>query len=793
MDDDTWDASMEAAVAAAEAAALERRARPVEAVLRPAPVARGVFADDTAPLPPARPVVLAPVFAMAAAGRPVATGVFAGPLPPRAATHPPSGAGAGPWAPTYGRPVHDGMPLHPPAPATAPATAHAFAPTLAYVAPPPPPPPATAAFTVGPGGDVDVEASFDDAVRSALASVGARWVPVDRVWRLPLARLADADAAVRACGVPVAIEPLPDVASRLLRCAAGAPDDSDRYASIPPRLEAALMPFQRDGVRFVLAKGGRALIGDEMGLGKTVQAIAVAAAYRSEWPALIVAPSSLRDAWADALGEWLGVRGERVLVVNSAKDGARIAAGPAPAHDFVVASYALVGKLRPVLEAARFRVVILDESHYIKDAKACARGEGVGAGTGAAAAAPCLHSRIRKRPAPPSRQSQRTKDTVPLAQRATRCLLLSGTPALARPKELFQQLAALLPAAKLRMRDFGERYCKAPPSRFGGVYDGAINLNELNRVLCAAAMVRRLKADVLTQLPPKRRQQVFLTLGAAEKKELGTLAAGLETARRAHAAAVERGGDPGSLQGEERRAVMDAYHKTAQIKCAAVQKYVEELLLSGDKFLIFAHHKELLDAISFTLNKARVKFVRIDGSVASSKRQGLVGDFQAGGDVRAAVLSITAAGTGLTLTGASVVVFAELAWTPGSIVQAEDRAHRIGQSRAVNVYYLHVKGSVDDTIWSTLANKLDAVGQAVDGRADALGVEKAANAGGGAAPGAGALQRCLAAAAAKAGGGTGAASTRALDEYADDDGCSSPVRGAGVENAAPADKRARWA
>jgi len=786
MDDDPWDASMEAAVAAAEAAALARRRAGAEAApARPpaAPVARGIFADEGPPRSAPPPVALAPVFAMAAAGRPVASGVFAGAVPPRAATHPPSGPGA-----AHGRPVHDGMHHNHPAPhaSAPPPAAHAFAPALAYVAPPPPPTTATAAFTVGPGGDIDVIASFDDALRSALASVGAQWVPADRAWRLPLARLADADAAVRTCGVPVNIDSLPDVASRLLRCAAGAPDDSERYATIPPRLEAALMPFQREGVRFALAKGGRALIGDEMGLGKTVQAIAVAAAYRSEWPALIIAPSSLRDAWADALGEWLGVRGERVLVVNSAKDGSRIAAGPAPPHDFVIASYALVGKLRPVLEAARFRVVILDESHYIKDAKV-RRNEGVD-GEGGRATTPTL-------PHPPlllaSSQSQRTKDPVPLAQRAARCLLLSGTPALARPKELFQQLAALLPAAKLRMRDFGERYCKAPPTRFGGVYDGATNLGELNRVLCAAAMVRRLKADVLTQLPPKRRQQVFLTLGAAEKKALSSLAGGLESARRAHAAAAARGGDPGALQGEERRAVMDAYHKTAQIKCKAVQAYVEELLLSGDKFLIFAHHTELLDAITFTLNKARVKFVRIDGSVASHKRQGLVGDFQAGADVRAAVLSITAAGTGLTLTGASVVVFAELAWTPGAIVQAEDRAHRIGQSRAVNVYYLHVRGSVDDAIWSTLATKLDAVGQAVDGRADALGVEKAAKERA-VAPGAGALPRCLAAAAARAGGEAGGAAPPPALEYADDDGCSSPVHGAN-ENDAPADKRARWA
>lgn len=345
------------------------------------------------------------------------------------------------------------------------------------------------------------------------------------------------------------------------------------------------------------------------------------------------------------------------------------------------------------------------------------------------------------------------------------------------------------------MRDFGERYCRAPPSRFGGVYDGATNLDELHRVLTAAVMVRRLKSGVLSQLPPKRRQQVFLTLEPGERSQLAKLTAGLDAARRAMASAAATaaaGGDPSAFRGEERRAIMDAYHATALLKAKAVQRYVQELVDAGDKFLIFAHHTELLDAITAVLNKSRVKFIRIDGSVAASKRQGLVTDFQSGSDVRAAVLSITAAGTGLTLTGASVVVFAELSWTPGQVVQAEDRAHRIGQCRAVNVYYLHVKGSADDVVWATLASKLDAVGHAVDGRADALKLVAPARVA--APPGQATLEGALAAAArrvASSGGGDGGeGSTPAPPPpqlYAEDDGLSSPVHD---ENERP--KRARW-
>jgi SWI/SNF-related matrix-associated actin-dependent regulator 1 of chromatin subfamily A len=83
--------------------------------------------------------------------------------------------------------------------------------------------------------------------------------------------------------------------------------------------------------------------------------------------------------------------------------------------------------------------------------------------------------------------------------------------------------------------------------------------------------------------------------------------------------------------------------------------------------------------------------------------------------VRVAILSIKAAGVGLTMTAASTVVFAEMTWTPGEIIQAEDRAHRIGQASSVNVYFLHIKDSIDDVIWNTIQSKLENLGQTLDG------------------------------------------------------------------------------
>ncbi|KAI7838398.1 hypothetical protein COHA_007802 [Chlorella ohadii] len=496
---------------------------------------------------------------------------------------------------------------------------------------------------------IEVKCGHHEAVSAALKRLpGGQWDPKSRHWRFPLSqhdRLVQALQALTS--VRVRLEPLHPLVTAVLRAASSNPDDSDRYCTLPKDLEQQLMPFQREGVKFALRRGGRVLIGDEMGLGKTVQAIAVAAAYRDEWPLLIIAPSSLREAWADALHRWLGLTEDKVHIVHS---------------------------------------VIADESHSLKESSA-----------------------------------QRTKATVPLIKEARRAILLSGTPALNKPKELFQQLSALVPAAKLKMSVFGERYCQG---HHFDKYGGASNLGELNAMLKSSVLVRRLKRDVLTQLPSKRRQQVILGMDSDAKKMLAGLQKQLDTVRQlmgeeARKAAASGGAVSGSMA--QNNVVTELYKQTAAVKAKAVQEYVQLLLDNGQKFLIFAHHTSLLDAIEHTCNRHKgCQHIRIDGSTPPSQRQSLVNKFQENSDVRVAILSIKAAGTGLTLTAASTVVFAEMTWTPGEIIQAEDRAHRIGQANSVNVIFLHAKGSSDDLIWTSLEKKLDTVGEAIDGEGQAL-------------------------------------------------------------------------
>ena len=133
-----------------------------------------------------------------------------------------------------------------------------------------------------------------------------------------------------------------------------------------------------------------------------------------------------------------------------------------------------------------------------------------------------------------------------------------------------------------------------------------------------------------------------------------------------------------------------------------------------------------MDEIEASVKKLKDKpgYIRIDGKVSGDRRQNLVTQFQSDGKIRIAILSILAAGTGLTLTAASTVVFAELSWGPMTLLQCEDRAHRISQKSVVNIVYLLGKGSLDDKMWPMVKRKMEVISQTMSGKQERMEVEE---------------------------------------------------------------------
>lgn len=435
---------------------------------------------------------------------------------------------------------------------------------------------------------------------------------------------------------------------------------------VDPKLVSSLLPFQRAGVNFAIAKGGRLLLADDMGLGKTIQAICVAAFYRKEWPLLVVVPSSVRFTWEQAFLQWLpSLSPEHINVVVTGKD--RLTAGLVN-----IVSFDLLSKLEKQLKT-HFKVVIIDESHFLKNIK-----------------------------------TARCRAAVPLLKIAKRVILLSGTPAMSRPAELYTQIIAVKPTFFPQFHAFGLRYCDAKRHAWGWDYSGSSNLGELKLLLEEAVMLRRLKSDVLAQLPAKQRKMVVFAPGQISTK-----------ARTSLDAAAKEMTTKGNSKKQQREALILFFNRTAEAKIPSVIEYILDLLESGrEKFLVFAHHKVVLDAITKVLEKKQVQHIRIDGSTSSADREDLCQQFQLSERHAVAVLSITAANMGLTFSSADLVVFAELFWNPGVLMQAEDRVHRIGQSSSVGIHYLVAKGTADDYLWPLIQEKIKVLGEAGVSEAD---------------------------------------------------------------------------
>jgi hypothetical protein len=293
----------------------------------------------------------------------------------------------------------------------------------------------------------------------------------------------------------------------------------------------------------------------------------------------------------------------------------------------------------------------------------------------------------------------------------------------------FWKVNALAPTLVGNYTSYTKQYCNARRGRFGWDVNGCSNADELHCKL-RQIMIRRLKVDVLDELPPKQRSIVPIVIPKSKRKECETLMKELQDTRKS---IFDLCGDEAfGANLEARKLLLQAYQATGVAKADGVCDYVLDWIRGSgtQKVLIFAHHKAVLDAIETTVAKELkgAGHIRIDGSVSAQERNVRVKKFQSCSTIKVAILSMTAAGVGLTLTAATSVMFAELHWTPGVLAQAEDRCHRISQKNAVHVMYLVCEDetlSVDMQLWHMLGRKTNNLGRVVDGATDAgLDVQK---------------------------------------------------------------------
>ena len=426
-----------------------------------------------------------------------------------------------------------------------------------------------------------------------------------------------------------------------------------------PRLGGELKPFQRAGVQYLLEQR-RSFLADEQGLGKTVEALATIETDGA-YPAIVVCPASLKLNWMREIERWLPARRAQMLDGNH---------GAVAAAEVTVVNYDIVGGRLEALTALAPAAVVLDESHYCKN--------------------------------PGAKRTQATQRLCAAVPREGIVLALTGTPLMNRPPELIAQLRILG-----RLGEFGSG------AQFGQRFRGPDAHQRLHWHLRARCFARRLKAEVLPQLPAKTRAVVPVALDNepeyrfAERDVIAWLQSQPLDLRELDAKVAA------ALRAERLVRLNALKLLAARGKLHAALHWIHDFLSSGEPLVVFARHREIQHAVLERFPNA----LHVLGEDSQRARDQAVRAFQAPDTTgsQLIVCSIEVAGQGITLTRSSNVAFLELDWTPAKHDQAEDRCHRIGQQDAVNATYLLAADTIDETIAALLERKRAVIGAVTDG------------------------------------------------------------------------------
>jgi SNF2 family DNA or RNA helicase len=429
---------------------------------------------------------------------------------------------------------------------------------------------------------------------------------------------------------------------------------------IEDRLGGELRPFQRAGVAYAL-EARRTFLADEQGLGKTVQALATLEADDA-YPAVVVCPASLKLNWRREIERWLP---ERSIAVVSGTS--RVA----EAADITIINYEVVHAHRVRLALRRPKALVLDESHYVKN--------------------------------PRAKRTQAVRRLAEALPPDALRLALTGTPVMNHAEELIAQLRIIG-----RLDQFGSG------ARFARRFQGSGAEERIHWHLRRSCFVRRLKADVLPQLPAKR--QVVVPVALENEREY----------RQAEKDVVawlrEQPLDLGELESKvaaalraERLAQLNVLKRlAARGKLGPALAWIDDFLASDEPLVVFCGHREIQELLIERFPDA----LHLLGRDSVEQREAAVRAFQEGSGPQLIVCATRVGAQGITLTRASNVAFLDLEWSPAMHDQAEDRCHRIGQHDAVTAWYLLAAETIDETMIELIARKRGIVGAVTDGRRD---------------------------------------------------------------------------
>jgi len=423
--------------------------------------------------------------------------------------------------------------------------------------------------------------------------------------------------------------------------------DYSKYNHRPP------LSHQKEAIE-KLAGSKRFILADDMGLGKTTSTI-IAALESGAKKVLIICPASLKINWAREIENYT----DQSIYICEGKNFSSD-------HDFVIINYDIIKNFYDIKDKensqilnAKFDLIIIDEAHYIKNS-----------------------------------QAQRTKLINHFVKNVNRLWLLTGTPITSRPIDYYNLLSLVESPVAQNWMAYVIRFCEGYQFRAGQRkvwnVNGASNLDEL-RERTSKQILRRLKTDVL-DLPEKIINPVYLRLKSREYENLmGEYFDWFRNNR-----------DESSSLTVQFSKLMKVRQVIAEEKVSQTIELAENILEQGKKVIIFSNFTEPLKRIHEHFGKMSVY---LDGSTTKPARQKAVDDFQDNDKVKVFCGNIKAAGVGITLTSAEVVIFNDLSFVPSDHSQAEDRAYRYGQKNSVLVYYPLFENTIEGAIYDILIRK----------------------------------------------------------------------------------------
>lgn len=437
----------------------------------------------------------------------------------------------------------------------------------------------------------------------------------------------------------------------------------------PPLTGITLRPYQRNGIARCLELR-RLINGDDMGLGKTIQTIATIATAHIQghdvFPALIICPASLKENWKREIERFTS---HKAMILTDQSKTTWYRYYEVGYAQFFIVNYESLRKFFVTSiptkkgyksieigitdNASMLRTIVADESHRLKDTK-----------------------------------TQQTKFTLRLAWKKQWVILLTGTPVVNRAEDLWPQICIMGHTQVFgpTEKDFRNRFCFNTSNR-----------RALNYLLNKHCYFRREKRDVAKELPPKSRQRINCEITNQQEYNhaFNHFLHWLEA----------QNFDDEKIERAMRAQVLVQMNVLRQIsakgKIDAASEFINEVIDSGKKVIVFCHHKVIVDSLKAVYPHAGT----VTGSDSMEARQRSVDSFQTKPEANIIICNFKSGGTGLTLTASSQVLFIEFPWTYADAAQAEDRSNRIGQTEPVMATYLLGINTIDEMVLDLILSK----------------------------------------------------------------------------------------